>query len=157
MAVEIQRKFDLVLIRGLPGSGKSTMAKLFGLHGYRHFESDQFFELRGKYVYDPRNAKKAHEWCYNMVERTMRKGRQVVVSNTFVTVRDMQPYLALAKKALVIQANGKWKNTHGVTDQTVAKMASEWEPFVGHQMTVQHPGSADQDQAEWVTALLLAP
>lgn len=34
---------ELVLIRGLPGSGKSTMAEVLAQVGYEHFEADMYF------------------------------------------------------------------------------------------------------------------
>lgn len=36
---------DLILLRGLPGSGKSTVADLIGAKGagYAHFEADMYF------------------------------------------------------------------------------------------------------------------
>lgn len=43
---------ELLLIRGLPGSGKSTMAKEYAKAGYVHCEADQFFEIDGQYRFD---------------------------------------------------------------------------------------------------------
>lgn len=42
---------ELVLIRGLPGSGKSTMAKVLAQVGYEHYEADMFFERDGVYLH----------------------------------------------------------------------------------------------------------
>ncbi len=54
---------ELVLIRGLPGSGKSTMAKDLATQGYLHFEADMYFELDGHYRYDASCIREAHSWC----------------------------------------------------------------------------------------------
>lgn len=51
---------ELVLIRGLPGSGKSTMAKVLALVGYQHFEADMFFVRDGTYCYDRSRIREAH-------------------------------------------------------------------------------------------------
>lgn len=45
---------ELLLIRGLPGSGKTTMAKQYAQIGYVHCEADQYFERDGEYRFDGR-------------------------------------------------------------------------------------------------------
>ena len=37
----VNRTVELVIIRGIPGSGKTTIAK--AMTGYQHFEADHFF------------------------------------------------------------------------------------------------------------------
>lgn len=48
----------LFLIRGVPGSGKTTYAKTLGITD--HYEADIWFENNGGY--DPARIKLAHEW-----------------------------------------------------------------------------------------------
>jgi len=49
---------QLVLIRGLPGSGKSTMAKALAKSGFKHFEADTYhLNDEGDYCFDQANAK----------------------------------------------------------------------------------------------------
>ena len=52
---------ELVLIRGLPGSGKSTMAKVLALVGFEHYEADMFFVVNGQYRYDATRIRDAHK------------------------------------------------------------------------------------------------
>jgi adenylate kinase family enzyme len=47
----------IYLVRGIPGSGKSTFAKSLG---GTHFETDQFFMVDGKYNFDGSKLKEAH-------------------------------------------------------------------------------------------------
>ena len=55
----------MVLIRGLPGSGKSTCAR----EDYAHIEADMYFmDAEGNYKYNP---SKAHAWCRKMVIKHM--------------------------------------------------------------------------------------
>ena len=51
----------LIIIRGLPGSGKTTLAKSF--EGYQHFESDKCFMVGDKYEFDPTELSTAHAFC----------------------------------------------------------------------------------------------
>jgi energy-coupling factor transporter ATP-binding protein EcfA2 len=62
---------ELVLIRGLPGAGKSTMAKVLALVGYEHFEADMFFVKDGTYCYDRTRIRDAHAWCQNMTREAL--------------------------------------------------------------------------------------
>lgn len=99
---------DLILIRGLPSSGKSSIVRLFH-HSY-HFESDQFFMKKGPYItspleyqFDPELIEDAHQWCEEKVREQIklcylidRKSQAtIVVSNTFTQRWEMQPYIEM--------------------------------------------------------------
>ena len=87
---------DLVLIRGLPGSGKTTMARVLALVGYEHYEADQYFERDGQYQFNPSELPKAHAWCLARVKESMALGVSCVVANTFTRLWEMQPYIDAA-------------------------------------------------------------
>ena len=60
----------LVIIRGIPGSGKSTHAsgliKAYQSEGRTtaHFEADMFFTHEdGSYHWNPKQIGFAHQWC----------------------------------------------------------------------------------------------
>jgi hypothetical protein len=121
---------QIVLIRGLPGSGKTTMAGVLAKIDYKHFEADMFFEVDGTYQYDATRIRDAHAWCQRMTREALARGENVVVSNTFTHLREMQPYLEMgAKTVRVIEANGKWENLHGVPPERLERMAARWEPM----------------------------
>lgn len=82
---------ELVLIRGLPGSGKSTYARRF-YSGYVHCEADHYFyDKDGVYRYNPDLIRQAHAACQKKAREALRSGKSVVVSNTFVRQWEMLP------------------------------------------------------------------
>ena len=118
----------LVLIRGIPGSGKSTMAKAIARVGYDHYEADMFFEASG---FNPEKLPEAHQWCQGEVRLSLEHGIPCVVANTFTRRWELAPYLDMASEmgvtVKVIEAEGSWQNVHGVPDAVVQKMRERWE------------------------------
>lgn len=117
----------LFLIRGVPGSGKTTYAETLELPD--HYEADMWFEDNGGY--DPSKIKLAHEWCQKQAIAAMQAGRDVVVSNTFTRLWEMQPYKDAARSLgiAVIEKvmTGEWRNVHGVPDDKVRQMRERFE------------------------------
>lgn len=122
-------KSELVIIRGLPGSGKSTMARVLAQVGYVHVEADMYFMKNGRYEYDRSQIQAAHAWCRQRVRAALDSGRRVVVSNTFTRLEEMAPYLGMTSNIRVIEAKGGWANEHGVPEETVKRMAARWEQW----------------------------
>lgn len=127
----------LFLIRGVPGSGKTTYAKTLGIAD--HYEADMWFDRNGGY--DPAKLKQAHEWCQRKAIAAMRSGRDVVVSNTFTRLWEMNTYQDAAKKlgVLVIEVvmTGEWDNVHGVPAEKVRQMRERFEYANNKQINIQ--------------------
>lgn len=107
----------LTLIRGKPGSGKTTLAKMYP---GTLVEADQYFVgSDGEYCFDGSKLGAAHRWCQQETERLLAKGIDVVVANTFSQRWELRPYHQLAAKyrALinVVQAKGDYGSVHGVS------------------------------------------
>lgn len=120
----------LILVRGLPGSGKSTIAKSF--IGFEHYEADMYHMVRGEYCYDQDRAVSAHAWCQSKTLEALSNGKNVVVSNTFVTNKEMQPYINICESLgivpTIIEAKGNYQNDHNVPDEVLQLMMDRWEP-----------------------------
>lgn len=116
---------DLVLVRGIPGSGKSTYVKN-NLKGYTQFESDDFFTKDGKYKIDLTKLGQAHKACQNNVRKALKAGKKVAVSNTLTRQKEVNEYLKIAKEldktVKIIRMTTQFKNQHNVPEETVQKM-----------------------------------
>jgi len=126
----------LIIIRGLPGSGKSTFAnKLAQKTGLLTLEADQFFVKDGLYQFDRAKIQKAHDWCKRSCDIALSNQMDVVVSNTFVTLREIEPYLEMAKKHQaeieVLHLSGAFGTVHQVPQQTLERMQSNWQKLEG--------------------------
>jgi predicted kinase len=116
----------LYIVRGLPGSGKSTFAKSLGCP---HFEADMYFMRDGVYNFQFNKLKEAHDWCYKKVENAMTSGEdKIAVSNTFTTEKEMAGYISLASEhnyqtfVLIVENRHGGVNVHDVPDETLLKM-----------------------------------
>ena len=85
-----------IIMRGIPGSGKSTIAKLF--EGTL-CSADLFFTSEdGNYKFDTTRLKEAHIDCFcNAVEAMRNKDKIVVIDNTSLAHYEYKRYVDLAE------------------------------------------------------------
>ena len=123
----------LYIIRGLPGSGKSTLAGIISeTTGDHHFEADMFFvDKRGNYRFDASKLRKAHEWCQEEVRKVLASDMSVIVSNTFTTRWEMQPYLDMAEEfdvnVVVYECKNNFGSIHNTPEDAIERMRERWE------------------------------
>ena len=131
----------LILIRGVPGSGKTTMA-----HAIRkcyppgkavvHEADDFFLDENGIYRYDPKNIQYAHELCRQNTLKDLQDGLTVIVSNTFTRWWEIQHYLTPLEDSWKIYPryiyvapfnHNPFPNAHGVPPEKVQEMIKRFE------------------------------
>lgn len=140
----------LVIVRGLPGAGKSTIAAQFGVpvreadqyDGLYTYHEDGTVEFHGMTAM-PDGALMvghAHNWCQSCIREDLAGDEPVaVVANTFVQGWEFTPYLEMAREAgarvVVIDcydggmddATLAARNVHGVPEVAIARMRSNWD------------------------------
>ena len=130
----------LIVLRGLPGAGKSTWVRQHAA-GAVVCSADHFFETPSGYAFDETRLGAAHAACASAAIEAMARGAaRVVVDNTHSRRWEWQ-VLAAAAAALrydleivdlfdagLDDAELARRNTHGVTADTIAAMRVRWEP-----------------------------
>ena len=121
----------LYIVRGIPGSGKSTFAKRLVGEDFLVCEADKYFidKETGEYNFDSTKIKEAHKFCQDTVESYMKDSlandqfyREIAVSNTFTQEWEMRPYFELAKNygykvfSVVVENRHGGTNQHGVPE-----------------------------------------
>ena len=133
---------NLYIIRGLPNSGKSTIAKVLAPN--HNYAADDWFDFRASLEninYNDAFAKygkteigQAHEECQRHVETCLRnKAGDCAVANTFTTMREMRPYMDMAVKygyrvhVMTVERAHDGDNGHNVPEVVIDKMAARWQ------------------------------
>jgi predicted kinase len=127
---------ELILLRGLPGAGKTTLAKTLNAIV---IEADQYFyDIDGNYMFDSLNLNNAHQYCKAQTRAWMEiktdqvNTSRIVVSNTFTTEKEMEPYYEMAEKydyqvvSLIVENRHGNKSVHNVPDETIEKMRNRF-------------------------------
>ena len=132
----------LYIVRGIPGSGKSTFAKMLVGEDFLVCEADKYFidKETGEYNFDFTKIKEAHKFCQDTVETYMKDSlvndqfyREIAVSNTFTQEWEMRPYFELAKNygykvfSVVVENRHGGTNQHGVPEEVLTKMCERFE------------------------------
>ena len=122
---------SLIIVRGLPGSGKTTFAELLGDY---ICTADDYHMKNGKYDWKPENIGIAHLKCQQKVEIGMKnKLSRIVVANTSTTEKEMSPYYTLAHMygykvfSVIVENRHNGVNTHNVPEGTLAAMKNRFD------------------------------
>lgn len=130
----------LYIVRGVPGSGKSTYAAegvaYWSRAGFSsaHFEADMWMNKDGEYRFDGTRLAECHKYCQQAVCMAMSGGiERIYVANTFVKKWEADVYMTLAKlwgyRVEVCRMTGSFDNVHGVPRDRIDIMTSNMEVY----------------------------
>ena len=126
---------NLFILRGLPGSGKTTVGSLIVEDKNHLLSADNYFEdENGNYNFDMTKIGAAHEYCRKKCEFLMVNNVvKIVVANTFTQEWEMLEYENLSKKYsysihyMILENRHGNNNIHNVPLTTINKMKDRFE------------------------------
>jgi len=126
---------SLILLRGLPGSGKSSFAKLISEEGNYpvHSVDDYFTDSSGNYHFNFRENHLAYKACETNTRKSLEAGfKKVIVENTFTMEWELEPFLKLGKEleytifVMTMENRHGGKNIHDISEEQLHKMAQKY-------------------------------
>lgn len=133
----------VIILRGVPGSGKTTLAKR-QYDGACIVSADDYYMRNGVYRFDPALLSMAHADCLRRFVALLSDGcscDRVVVDNTNTTVAEIAPYYALAiafglnpliVTLIVDPIIAAARNVHGVSTEACIAMNKRIERETPH-------------------------
>jgi len=125
----------LILLRGLPGSGKTSFASVISEGGnYPVFEIDDYFtDDQGNYSFRFDENHLAYKQCLANVEAAMHNHcPKIIVANTFTMEWELEPYLSLGKKhnyrtyVTVVENRHGSPNVHSIAEDHIQRMREKF-------------------------------
>jgi len=125
----------LTLVRGVPGSGKSTLGRRMEISfsDCVKLEADMYMHNEsGVYVFDASKLKEAHQWCQTTTHAMLIAGKHVVVCNTFIKLWEMRAYINMARNLScdveILRCVGSYESVHNLPKDVVTRMLETYEP-----------------------------
>jgi predicted kinase len=126
---------ELVLVRGLPGSGKSHYA-INTFLDHIIIEPDHIVTaVTGEYLYRSDIWEGALDMVYKLVDVALSQNKDVVVADVFCRVKEVDQYRDLAEfygcQFNVVCVFGDRGNIHGVPYTVYKRMLNDFEYYPG--------------------------
>ncbi|NWU02218.1 N4BP2 protein, partial [Urocynchramus pylzowi] len=155
----------LVLLRGVPGSGKSYLARnlLEDNPGGIILSTDDYFYKHGQYHYDPDCLGEAHDWNRKRAKEAFEmRISPIIIDNTNIQAWEMKPYVALAQqfkyKVMFREPDTWWKfkpkelerrNIHGVSKEKIKRMLERYERCLTVRSILDSSVPDKSEAADW--------
>lgn len=131
---------QMFIIRGIPGSGKSTFAaKLAALLHCEQIEADQYFMHNGVYVFDESKRHDAWRWVRSRTLYELKQGNDVVLSEVFAKEKSMKPFRKLAEEYgyqvtyLIVENRHAGVDVHDVPHDVLKSMRDSFSIKLGRE------------------------
>ncbi|PJZ47429.1 ATP-binding protein [Leptospira brenneri] len=125
----------LLALRGIPGSGKTSLAKAISItNGAPIFSIDSYFENEtGEYNFDYQKNHLAYKECESKTKEALELGVPfVIVDNTFTLKWELEPYIRLANEfeylffVVTVENRHGGKNIHQISEEQIEKMKAKY-------------------------------
>ncbi len=128
---------DLLLLRGIPGSGKTTLGEVIlscPTNKTEVLSADNYFvDSEGNYNFDPTKLKEAHNDCKQKCSFLMQNEvLRIVVANTFTEEWEMESYYEMAERynyrvhSLIVENRHGKMNVHNVPEEKLEIMKNRF-------------------------------
>jgi len=121
----------LLVCRGMPGSGKTTLARCLCDETYSN--DDYFATCEGKYAWDSKKMPHAANQCYNRVKMALENGvKRVAVANVFAEDGDVQEYIDLGRRynyrvhVICCENRHGGESVHGIEEKSIERMREKF-------------------------------
>jgi predicted kinase len=125
-----------IILRGCPGSGKSTFAETIADKNTVICCADDYFVQNGEYKFDGSKIKAAHKYCTDKFAAAMLLGNNIIVANTNIQEWEFQHYFDAAEQSgyrvfvVVLENRHGNKNIHNCPAEKVQLMAHKLEDSI---------------------------
>lgn len=126
---------SLIILRGLPGSGKTTLANILSENKWPVFSIDSYFTdpITNKYHFQFDKNHLAYKNCEEQTKQAMQnKIEKIFIDNVFSIDWEIEPYFKLASKnnysifIVTVENYHGNKNIHEISEEQIQKMAAKY-------------------------------
>jgi len=134
-------KKTMIILRGLPGSGKTTLARTFANNNDEIYSTHDYFLENGKFKFQRNLLRYAHWWNQERVLDAAKKNKELIIINNINIKRwESKPYVKIGLEygydIIFYETNNSWskipeeckkRDFHGTPLKVIKKMATKWE------------------------------